>query len=153
MRPDSVGPHVCAVEVCLGVIKDHAVNGGLGAIFVVLDVLVQSTFRVHGEDVAISGVVVEGVAVDVVRGLLGGKEEDGAGLCVGVVGLWVTAHRVRGRMDNVCRTIYSKAVPFLHGRTVDVLLGVLCDILDQSCARDWEIAHHTSNAIHEIGSS
>ena len=45
---------------------------------------------IDGEDVAEAGVVVEWVAVYIVRRFLGGEKEDGAGFGVGVVcaGWW-----------------------------------------------------------------
>lgn len=86
VAPHAVCPHIGAVEVCLARVKYHAVDGGLVAVFVVLNVLDEVPGGVDGEDVAVAGVVVEGVAVDGVRGLLGWEEEDGAGLCRGIVG-------------------------------------------------------------------
>jgi hypothetical protein len=70
----------------LGRVEYHAVNCGLVAVLVVLDVLDEMARVVDGEEIAVAGVVVEGVAVYGVRGLLGREEEDCAGLGRGVVG-------------------------------------------------------------------
>lgn len=85
VAPDTVCPHVCAVQVCLGRVEDHAVDGRLLAVLVVLDVLLHGARLVDGEDVAIAGVVIEGVAVHGIGSLLRGEVEDGACLGVGVV--------------------------------------------------------------------
>ena len=78
VTPDAVRPHVGAVEICLGWVEYHSMDCRLVAVFVVLDVFLQRAVAVDAEDVAIAGVVVERVAVDIVRGLAGRKEENGA---------------------------------------------------------------------------
>jgi hypothetical protein len=85
MAPHAIGPHVRAVQVRLRGVEDHAMNGGLRTVLVVLDVLGQGARGRSGEDVAEARVLVEGVAVDAVGGLLGGEDEDGARARVGVV--------------------------------------------------------------------
>jgi hypothetical protein len=85
VTPYPVCPHVCAVEVGFRRIKYHAVDSGLLAVFKVLDVLFNVTGCVDREDVPVPGVIVKGVAVYGVRWFLSRKEEDGAGLGVGVV--------------------------------------------------------------------
>jgi len=60
---------------------------GVGEVRVILNVLVELSRLRDGEDIAVAGVVVEGVGVDTVGGLLGGKEEDGTSVGVGAVGL------------------------------------------------------------------
>lgn len=82
VRPDLVGSHVCGIEIGLGRVEDHSVDAGVRVILVVLDVPVEPAVGVDGEDVAVAGVVVEGVSVDVVRGLLSGEHEDGS--CIGI---------------------------------------------------------------------
>lgn len=63
-------------------------NARVGLVLVVLDVVHQGAGRsVGGEDGAVAGVFVKGIAVDCVGGLLGGEEEDGAGVCLGGGGL------------------------------------------------------------------
>lgn len=48
-------------------------HAGVGGVFVILDIRDQTPVGgVGGEDIAVAGVFVEGVAVDVVRGFLGG---------------------------------------------------------------------------------
>lgn len=81
--PDFVGLEIGGVEVGLGRIKDHAVNASVGIILVVLDILIKGTILGDGEDVSIAGVLVEWVTVDIVWGLVGGQNEDGAGVGVG----------------------------------------------------------------------
>jgi len=81
VRPDAVGPHVCRVQVALGAVEGHAVDCGLGRVGVVLDVRLQRAGRVHREDVAEAGVLVERVAVHVIWRLLSGQKEDGS--CAG----------------------------------------------------------------------
>jgi hypothetical protein len=92
VRPDFVSPHIGRVEVLLALVEDHAVDGGVVLIGVVLDVFFQTTLVVDGEDIAIAGKVVERVAIDVVRRLIGCEHEDGTGLGVGVVGFGMTSH-------------------------------------------------------------
>ena len=53
-----------------------------GTVLVVLHVGLQATILVDGEDIAIAGVIVEGVSVDVVGGLFGGKDKYGSGVGV-----------------------------------------------------------------------
>ena len=60
-------------------------DGCLVTVIVVLDVLLEAAFTVYGEDVAISGVVVERVAVYMMRSLFGGQQKDCASLCVCIV--------------------------------------------------------------------
>lgn len=82
MDPELVGAEVGGVEIRLGGIKDHAVDAAVGLVLVVLDVGGEGAGGgVDGEDGAVAGVVVEGVAVDRVGGFPGGEEEDGAGVC------------------------------------------------------------------------
>lgn len=51
-----------------------------GLVGVVLERFLEGSGGGGGEDGAVAGVVVEGVAVDAVGGLFGGEEEDGAGV-------------------------------------------------------------------------
>lgn len=51
MTPDLVRPHVCGIEVLFLGVEDHTVDRGVLVKFGILDVLVQSTLRVDGEDV------------------------------------------------------------------------------------------------------
>jgi len=83
--PELVGGQVGRVEVALCRVEDHAVDARVGLVGVVLEVGVEGAGGGDGEDVAVAGVLVEGVAVDGVGGLFGGKEEDGAGVGFGVV--------------------------------------------------------------------
>ena len=80
MRPDLVGRQIGRVQVGLCRVEHHAVNTGLGVIFVVLYIAIQSSVGLDGKHVTIAGVVVEGVAVDIVGGLVGGEDEDGTGV-------------------------------------------------------------------------
>lgn len=84
--PDLVGLEIGGVEVGFGGVEDHAVDTGVGLVLVVLDVLDESAIGTCREDVAVAGIFVEGVAVDVVGGLVGGEDEDGAGVGVGAGG-------------------------------------------------------------------
>lgn len=83
MCPDLVGLKVGRVEIGLGGIKDHSVNASVGRILVVLNILFERTLLVYGEDVTVTSVFVERIAVDVVRGLMSSQDEDGAGVGVG----------------------------------------------------------------------
>jgi hypothetical protein len=82
VTPNSVRPHVCRVEVGLGKIEDHAVDGGLRAVFVVLNIGFQGAIGVSVEDVAEASVLVKGVAIDAVGWFAGGQDEDSA--CAGI---------------------------------------------------------------------
>lgn len=53
----------------------------------VLDVLVETTSRVHAEDVQEAGMIVEWIAVNAMRRLFSGQNEDGTSLGVGFIGL------------------------------------------------------------------
>ena len=53
-------------EIGLGRIKDHAVDGALVAVVVVLYVDLDATVGVDGEDIAEASMFVERVAVDVI---------------------------------------------------------------------------------------
>lgn len=94
VRPDFVRPHVGGVEVLFVLIEDHAVDCGVVLVRVVLDVLLQATLLVDGENVSITGEVVERISVDVVRRLVGSKNKDGTSLGVGIVGFGVASHWV-----------------------------------------------------------
>ena len=82
MHPELVGAQVGRVEVRFCRVEDHAVDPGVGLVLVVLCVGFEGAGGGDGEDGAVAGVVVEGVAVHGVRCLSGGKQEDGA--CVGI---------------------------------------------------------------------
>ena len=71
VHPQLIRPQVRRVEVRLGRIEHHAVDARVGLVGVVLGVLGERTGRRHGEDGAVARVIVEGVAVDGVRRLLG----------------------------------------------------------------------------------
>lgn len=86
VTPYSVCPHICAVEIGLGGVKDHTVDCCLFAVFEVLDVLLDMARGVDREDIPVTSIVVERIAIHVVRRFLAGKEEYGACLRVGVVG-------------------------------------------------------------------
>jgi hypothetical protein len=90
--PDFVSPHVRRVEILFVFVKDHAVDGGVVLVGVVLHVFFQTALVVDGKDVTVAGKIVERIAVDVVRQLVGGEYEDGTGLGVGVVGFRVASH-------------------------------------------------------------
>jgi len=51
----------------------------------------------------------------------------------------VTANWMRGRVDNVRRTVDSEAVPFLHGRSVNVLFGMLRALEVRTCIQSRSI--------------
>lgn len=101
VRPDLVGPHVGGVEVLLIFVEDHAVNGGVVLVGIVLDVLLQTAGLVDGEDIPVAREIVERVAVDVVGRLVGGEDKDGASLGVSIVGFGVAAHGMRGVVHDV----------------------------------------------------
>jgi hypothetical protein len=61
------------------------VDCSLVAVFKVLDVFLDVTGGIDGENVTVTGIVVEGVAVYSVWGLLRRKEEDGTGLGVRII--------------------------------------------------------------------
>jgi hypothetical protein len=92
VRPDFVGPHVGRVEVLFILVEDHAVDGGVVLVRVVLDIFFQTALVVDRENVAIAGEIVERVAVDIVRRLVGGEHEDRASLGVSIVGSGVASH-------------------------------------------------------------
>ena len=82
--PDFVGREIGGVKVSLRGVKDHAVDARLGVIFVVLHILIKLAVLGDREDVTVTSVIVEWIAVDVVGGLVGSQNEDGAGISVGV---------------------------------------------------------------------
>lgn len=125
MRPDLVGLQVGRVQESLGGIEDHAVDTGVFDIFVVLHVLRQAAVVLYREDVAVAGVFVEWVAVDVVRRLFGGEHEDGSSVGVCTSSQRVTGHRVRDLVDNVRRAVDGERIPFLHRRAIDGFFVVL----------------------------
>lgn len=69
-------------------------DAAVGLVGVVLERFLEGSGGGGGEDGAVAGVVVEGVAVDAVGGVFGGEEEDGAGVgdgggCFGLVKHWL----------------------------------------------------------------
>ena len=94
VRPDFIGPHVGRVEVLFGLVEDHAVDGSVVLIRVVLDIVFQTSLVVDGKDIAVPGEIVKRVAVDVVRRFVGGEYEDGTGFRVNIVGFGVASHRM-----------------------------------------------------------
>lgn len=143
VAPQLVGPHVGGVEVRFSGIEDHAVDGRGGRVVVVLDVFFQDAGAVDAEDVAMAGLVVERVAVDMVRRSLSGEQEYGTGFGVGgrcfgcgsvrtasvvLVGSrarTVSPDGMRGIVLDLSRALDGMAGPFLHGCAVDLLLVVL----------------------------
>ena len=75
-------------------------------------------------DVDEAGVVVEGVPIDQVGGLLGGQDEDGAGLGVGVVGAGMAAHGEGGGVGDGGGAVDGVGAPVLHAGAVDGLAVV-----------------------------
>lgn len=125
MRPQLVGREIGGIEVGLCWVKDHAVDARVWLVRVILRVLCESASLAHRKDVAVSSVLVEGVGVDVVRWLARREKEDGAGVCGCITGLGVAADGVRGLVNDFCGRLDCEAGPFLHGRTINVLFGVL----------------------------
>jgi hypothetical protein len=72
VAPNPVRPHIRAIEVGFIGTENHAVDGRLFAVLVVLDILLDVTGGIDGEDVSVARVVVERVAIHVVRRFLGG---------------------------------------------------------------------------------
>ena len=70
VRPDLVSPQVGRVEIGFAWIEDHSMYARLGNILVVLNVRLHTAGLVDGEHVAVAGVVVEGVSIDIVRRFL-----------------------------------------------------------------------------------
>jgi hypothetical protein len=79
------------------------VNTGLGVIFVVLYIAIQSSVGLDGKHVTVAGVVVEGVAVDIIGGLVGSEDEDGTGvgLAAGGESCSRSAGDLQGTLGNV----------------------------------------------------
>ena len=98
VRPDAVGPHVGGIEIGLGWIKDHAVDGALVAVLVVLYIGLKGPGAVNGEDVAEASMFVERVAIDVIGWKLGGEKEDSPGPCAFITGLGWTLVRSRSSL-------------------------------------------------------
>lgn len=57
-------------------------NSGLRLIFVVLNILVDCTGGIDGEDISMTSMVVERITVHAVRCFLRGQDEDGPCLCI-----------------------------------------------------------------------
>jgi hypothetical protein len=97
MAPYSVRPHVCTVEVGFIGVEDHAMDGRLFAVLVVLYVLGKVSGRVDGEDVAVTRVVVERIAVHGIGRLLRWEKEDSASLGIGIVGFGYRSRQLGSR--------------------------------------------------------
>lgn len=97
MGPDLVRLQIGRVKVGLGGVKNHAVDTGVRFVLVVLNVLGETAVRLHREDISISSIFVERVSIDSVRGLTGGKNEDGAriGVVVGGKGCKQSEDRIQ----------------------------------------------------------
>jgi hypothetical protein len=78
--PYTIRPHIRRVQIRFGWIEHHAVDGRRQRVFIVLDILGKSAAAVCSEDVSKASMVVEGVAVDIVRWFLSGEKKYGAGL-------------------------------------------------------------------------
>ena len=74
--PYFIGFQVGRVEVAFGGIEDHTVDTGVWEIGIVLDVFGEGAGWGDGEDVAVGGVVVEGITVDGVGRKASWEEED-----------------------------------------------------------------------------
>lgn len=66
VAPNAIRPHISAVQIRLSRVKNHAVDGGLVAVFIVLNIRLERTIIVYAEDIAEAGIVVERITVDVV---------------------------------------------------------------------------------------
>lgn len=82
VRPDLVGAQVRRVQVCFRRIEDHAMDARVRDQFEILNISVDLSGLVYGKHVAESCVVVERVAVNVVRRLMSSQNKDSS--CVGV---------------------------------------------------------------------
>ena len=69
VSPDFVGSEIRGVEIGLCRVKDHTMDPGFRAIFVVLYILLQRSIFVDGKHIAVTCVIVEWISIDVVRGL------------------------------------------------------------------------------------
>mgnify|MGYP006877403244 CR=1 FL=1 len=85
VAPYPICPHICTVEVGFRGIKDHAMDRRLVAILEVLNILLDVARGIDREDIPVAGIIVEGVAVHIIRRLLAGKEKYGARLRVCIV--------------------------------------------------------------------
>lgn len=99
-------------------------DGGVLLVGVVLNILLQTTLFVDREHIAVACEVVEWVTVDIVWRLVGSENKNCTSLSVGVIGLWVAAHGMRGVVHDVCGRIDGERVPFLHPGAVDGLAVV-----------------------------
>ena len=101
VHPQLVGGQVGRVQVRLCWVKDHAMDARAWVVLVILDVLGKAATGVHTEDVAVAGVLVEGVAVHGVWRLLGRQQEDGAG--VGRRGVCLSCKKKKKRKKKGAR--------------------------------------------------
>lgn len=76
VRPNLVGREIGGVQVGLCGIEHHAMDTSVGDVFIVLDIFIQTSIGLHRKHVAVTGVVVERVAVNIVGRLVGGKHEN-----------------------------------------------------------------------------
>lgn len=85
VTPNLICPHIRRVQVLLGSVKHHSMHSRLLVKRRVLHVLVERAGGADAEDVDEARMVIERIAVHIVRRFCGGEDEDGAGLRVGVV--------------------------------------------------------------------
>lgn len=67
VSPDLITFQVGRIEVGLSRIEDHSVDSRLGAILVVLNVRFHTAALVDRENIAVAGVIVEWIAIYIVR--------------------------------------------------------------------------------------
>lgn len=72
MCPDLVPSQVGRIKVGFRGIKNHSMYSRHGDILIVLNVDFHAAALVDRENIAVAGMVVEGVSIDIVRRLLGG---------------------------------------------------------------------------------
>lgn len=72
MAPDLIRPHIRRVEILFFRVKHHPMDCGFLIERGVLDILVQTTCRIHTENVQKASMVIEWVSIDAVWRLLGG---------------------------------------------------------------------------------
>ena len=82
MSPYAIASEIRRIKIGFGRIKNHAVDTGLRAVLIVLDVFFEPSIFIDREDISKARVVIEGISVYIEGSLFGCQNEDGSGICI-----------------------------------------------------------------------
>lgn len=85
MTPDLVRPHIGRIEILFRRIEHHPMDCTLFVQLGILNVLIQTTRRIHTEHIQKSCVIIEWIPVDIVRRLFGRKNEYRSSLRIRII--------------------------------------------------------------------